>query len=209
MTAEPGATETPRPPADERAQERDVLGLGERERDALLAWVGDHLTLVRRSASGQRVLYWSLGVAFGLGLAAHVGGFLLKSWETTEPWSLLADLLYALGWALWTGAVVVVMVEVYPEAKKRQYKQALDAYEAALARQPGAGAGGGRAPDPGQDWQAGIADIAADIRELDPLADDYDDKLAALRAKLKDYQGHPVAAVSTEATTETVDTRAG
>jgi len=44
---------------------------------------------------------------------------------------LVADLLYALGWALWTGVVVVVFVQIWPETKKRQYKLALDAYEAA------------------------------------------------------------------------------
>jgi hypothetical protein len=112
----------------------DVLGLGERERDALLAWVGEHLTLVRRSASGQRVLYWTLGIGFMVGLAAHVGGFLLKTSATTEPLLLLADLFYALGLALWTGVVVAMFVQIWPEAKKRQYKQALDAYEAAVSR---------------------------------------------------------------------------
>ena len=44
---------------------------------------------------------------------------------------LVADLLYALGYALWTGVVVVVFVQVFPEVKRRQFKQALDAYEAA------------------------------------------------------------------------------
>ena len=70
MTGEPGATRAPRPPADEGSQGLDVFGLGERERDALLAWVGENLTLVRRSASGQRILYWSLGITFAVGLAA-------------------------------------------------------------------------------------------------------------------------------------------
>jgi len=101
------------------------------EREALLAWVGENLTLVRRSVSGQRVLYSSLAFGFVLGLAAHVGGFLLKFSVTSEPLLLVADLLYALGWALWTGVVVVVFVQIWPETKKRQYKQALDAYEAA------------------------------------------------------------------------------
>jgi hypothetical protein len=146
MTGEPGAKGAPHPFTDERAQGQDVLGLGERERDYLLAWVGENLTLVRRSASGQRILYWSLGIGFAAGLAAHVGGFLLKSSTTTEPLSLVADLLYALGWALWTGVVVVVFVQIYPETKKRQFKQALDAYEAAVGDQ--ARAGSGRAPDP-------------------------------------------------------------
>jgi hypothetical protein len=139
MTEEPGATGAPQPSADERAQGQDVLGLGERERDALLAWVGENLTLVRRSAYGQRILYWSLGIGFVVGLAAHVGGFLLKSSTTTEPLLLMADLLYALGWALWTGVVLVVFVEIYPEAKKRQFKRALDAYEAAVGDQARAG----------------------------------------------------------------------
>jgi len=146
MTGEPGAKGAPRPSADERAQGQDVLGLGELERDALLAWVGENLTLARRSASGQRPMYWILGIGFVLGLAAHAGGFLLKTWVTTEPLSLVADLLYALGWALWTGVVVVMFVEIWPEIKKRQYKGALEAYEAAVARQDRGGSGESRGP---------------------------------------------------------------
>ena len=80
---------------------------------------------------GQRLLSWSLGVAFLVGLAAHVGGYLLSSSATTEPLGLVADLLYALGWSLWTAVVVVVFVQIIPEAKRRQLKGALDAYEAA------------------------------------------------------------------------------
>ena len=101
----------------------------------MLAWVGEHLTLVRRTASGQRPVYWILGIAFVVGLAAHAGGFLLKTSATTEPLSLVADLIYTLGWALWTGAVVAMFVQIWPDTKKRQYKQALDAYEAAAGRQ--------------------------------------------------------------------------
>jgi len=97
----------------------------------VLAWFGEHLPELRRSVSGQRILYWSLGIAFVVGLAAHVGGYALRSSTTTEPLGLVADLLYALGWALWTGAVVVLFVQVIPEAKRRQIKQALDVYEAA------------------------------------------------------------------------------
>jgi hypothetical protein len=66
-----------------------------------------------------------------VGLAAHVGGYLLGSSATTEPLGLVANLLYALGWALWTGVVVVVFVQIIPEAKRRGFKKALDAYEAA------------------------------------------------------------------------------
>ena len=144
MTGEPGAEGAPRPSTDERARGQNVLGLGEREREYLLAWVDENLTQVRRSASGQRVFYWILGIGFVVGLAAHIGGFLLKTSATTEPLMLLADLLYALGWALWTSVVVVLFVQIWPEAKKRQYKQALDAYEAAGHQ---ARAGSGQAPD--------------------------------------------------------------
>ena len=57
----------------------------------------------------------------------------------------MADLL---GFSLWIGVVVVVFVQIWPEVKRRQYKQALDAYEAAAGRQ--ARAGSGQAPDPGE-----------------------------------------------------------
>jgi hypothetical protein len=94
------------------------------------AWFSENLTELRRSASGQRLILWPLGIAFVVGLAAHVGGYMLRSSATTEPLGLVADLLYALGFALWTGVVVVVFVQIIPEVKRRQLKQALDAYEA-------------------------------------------------------------------------------
>ena len=131
MTTDPGANGT-----HERAQGHELFGLEGRERDAALAWVGEHLTEIRQWASGQRVFYWILGLAFVLGLAAHVGGFLLKE-DTSTQWVLLvADLLYALGFALWTSVVVVMFVQIWPEAKKRQYKRALEAYEAEAGQDP-------------------------------------------------------------------------
>jgi hypothetical protein len=125
MTGESGAKDAPRALTDEE--------LDPRLRDPrVMAWFGEHLTELRRDASGQRILYQSLAAGFVVGLAAHVGGYLLRSSATTEPLGLVADLLYTLGWALWTGAVVVVFVQIVPEAKRRQIKNALDAYEAAL-----------------------------------------------------------------------------
>src|SRR5258708_21208224 len=100
--------------------------------DVELAWMQEHLTQLRQSVSGQRIVLQSLGIGFVLGLAAHVGGYALKASATTEPFKLVADLLYALGWALWTGVVVALFVEIIPRAKQRQIKRALDAYEAAL-----------------------------------------------------------------------------
>jgi hypothetical protein len=97
-----------------------------------LAWVQEHLTQLRQSVSGQRIVLQSLGIGFVLGLAAYVGGYALKASVTTEPLRLVGDLLYALGWALWTGVVVALFVEIIPRVKQRQLKQALDAYEVAL-----------------------------------------------------------------------------
>ena len=132
MTEGSGAKGAAHPFTDkECAHGQDVFGLGERDAQAVLAWVGEHLPQVRRSVYEQRLLYWSLGIGVVVGLAGHVGGYVLRSSVTTEPLLLVAELLYALGYALWTGVVVVVFVQVIPEVKRRQFKQALDAYEAA------------------------------------------------------------------------------
>ena len=141
MTGGPGAEDAPQTFSDEdsaRGQE-PLRGLGELERRELLAWVGENLTEVRRTASGQRPVYWILAIGLVVGLAAHVGGYVLRASTTGEPLALIADLLYGLGFALWTGVVVVVFVQIIPEAKRRQYKEALDAYEAALRKEAGAG----------------------------------------------------------------------
>jgi len=76
-------------------------------------------------------------MGLAVGLAAYVGGYLIKSSATTEPLGLVGDPLYTFGWALWTGVVVVVFLQIIPEAKRRQSK-ALDAYEAALREEAGA-----------------------------------------------------------------------
>jgi hypothetical protein len=128
-----GAKGAPHPFTDE---ELHHVGLDD---PGVLAWMGKHLPELRRSAYGQRLLYQSLGIGFVVGLAAHVGGYLLKSSVTTELFGLLADLLYALGFAMWTGVVVVVFVQVIPEVKRRQIKRTLDAYEARLPEKARAG----------------------------------------------------------------------
>jgi hypothetical protein len=115
MTRERGAEGAPHPFSDEE-----------------LAWVREHMTQLRESVSGQRIALQSLLIGFVLGLAAYVGGYALKASATTEPFKLVADLLYALGWALWTGVIVALFVEIIPKVKQRQIKRALDAYEAAL-----------------------------------------------------------------------------
>jgi hypothetical protein len=105
MTEGPGAKDAPPASTDEE--------LGPWVRDPrLLARAGEHLPELRRSVSEQRTLRWSLGIGFLVGLAAHVGGYLLRSSATTEPLGLVAELLYTLGWALWTeiGVVWVVVI---------------------------------------------------------------------------------------------------
>jgi hypothetical protein len=145
MTGEPGAKDAPPASTDEE--------LGPWVRDPrVLAWAGEHLPELRRSVSEQRTLRWSLGIGFLVGLAAHVGGYLLRSSATTEPLGLVADLLYTLGWALWTGVVVVVFFQVIPEVKTRQIERAVDALEVALRDQAPAGSdqasGADQAPSP-------------------------------------------------------------
>ena len=98
--------------------------------ERVLAWMEEHVMELRQSVSGQRILYESLVISFVVGLAAHVGGYALLSSVPSGLLGLLADLLHALGWSLWTGVVVAVFVQVIPEAKRRQIRQALDAYEA-------------------------------------------------------------------------------
>ena len=94
------------------------------------AWFEKHLAELRQDAYGPRILYSILAAAFVVGLAAYVAGYVLKSTATTEPLGLLADMLYTFGFALWTAAVVVVLVEIIPEAKRRQIRRALEQYEA-------------------------------------------------------------------------------
>ena len=98
-------------------------------------WMEEHLPELKQSVSGPRLLYQSLAVGFVLGLAAHIGGYILLSSASGEPLGLLADLLLALGWSLWTGVVVAVFVEVIPEVKRRQIKRAVDAFEAMQRKQ--------------------------------------------------------------------------
>ena len=95
-----------------------------------MAMVGDHLDELRPWLSEEKLLRSFLALGFALGLGAHVAGYVLRSAVSAEPFLLLADLLYALGLALWTGMVVVAFVQVYPRSKRRELKRMIDAYEA-------------------------------------------------------------------------------
>jgi hypothetical protein len=93
-------------------------------------WFEEHLADLRKDAYGERIRSFILVAIFVVGLAMYVAGYLLRSTATTEPFGLLADMTYTFGFALWTAAVVVVLVEVIPEVKRRQIRRALEAYEA-------------------------------------------------------------------------------
>ena len=60
----------------------------------------------------------------------YVAGYLLKTAARTEPLGLLSDMVYTFGFALWTAAVIIVLLEVIPDVKRRQIRRALEAYEA-------------------------------------------------------------------------------
>ena len=110
--------------------------------ERVLAWMEEHLPELKQSVSGQRILYTSLAISFVVGLAAQIGGYFLLLSAPSGIVGLLADLLHALGWSLWTGVVVVVLIQVIPEAKRRQLRQVIDAYE--TLQRENAQAGGDR-----------------------------------------------------------------
>ena len=101
---------------------------------AARTWFEEHLADMRQDAYGQRIQYQVLLATFAIGLVAYVIGYLLRSTATGEPFGLLADMVYTLGFALWTAAIVVVVVEIVPEVKRRQIRRSLEAYEAIRRR---------------------------------------------------------------------------
>ena len=75
MSGGPGASSAPHTlHEDERARDQALFGdLGEKERREVLDWVGQNLPYVRRTALGQRPVYWILGLGLAVGLATYVG----------------------------------------------------------------------------------------------------------------------------------------
>jgi uncharacterized membrane protein len=109
----------------------ELFGLDGPGRRVALSWFDEHLPEMRRAAFGDRLLYQAIVVCLVVGLLAHVGGYLLRASASTDLVGLLGDLLYALGYALWTGAVIVTLLDVVPKVKQRQFREALQAYEQA------------------------------------------------------------------------------
>jgi hypothetical protein len=97
------------------------------------AWMRTHLADLRSSVAQHRFRNRLVWVGVVAGLIAHIAGYLLRTSGPAEPLGLAADLLYSFGLAVWTGTVVVVLIEIIPQAKERQILEAIDAYEAAVS----------------------------------------------------------------------------
>jgi hypothetical protein len=130
-----------------------ATGVPRRFTDEELAFIGAHFTELRSNATGSHYLYWGLAISFVVGLAAHIGGYLLGLGTPSPLLGLLAGLLYALGVSLWTGVVLVLFVQVVPEVKRRGIMRYLDDYEATLhdgtGAQPNPAAGDDTTPTVG------------------------------------------------------------
>jgi len=97
--------------------------------DEDVAWVASHLPELRRRLAGNEILYWWIGITVVLGLVANVAGFLWASVASSTADGLGAHLLQSLGAALWTGAVLVLLVQVVPDVQRRAAIRALHRYE--------------------------------------------------------------------------------
>ena len=100
-----------------------------------MAWAAAHLPELHRGITRQRFVRDAMVIALVIGLAAHIGGYLLMSAASGEPLRLLADLLASLGTALWTGVVLYAFVNVLPAARQRAAAQWLETYEAQIRQQ--------------------------------------------------------------------------
>ena len=99
------------------------------------AWAAANLPALHRMVRRQRFVRDALVIAFVVGLAAHIGGYLILSAATGEPLRLVADLLATLGTALWTGVVLYAFVNVLPAAPQRAAARWLETYEAEIRQQ--------------------------------------------------------------------------
>ena len=95
-----------------------------------LRWAAQHLPQIRGWISGRRFLHDAMLTAVILGLIAHVAGYVLAVSGSGEPRGLVADLLSNLGVALWTGAVLVVFVQVLPDYQRRTAQRLIEQSEA-------------------------------------------------------------------------------
>jgi hypothetical protein len=99
-----------------------------------LRWAAQNLPNIRGWIAGRRFLYQAVVIAVIVGLIAHVAGYPLGVSGSREPRGLVADLLSNLGVALWTGAVLVVLVQVLPDYQHRTALRLVEQSEAMRVR---------------------------------------------------------------------------
>jgi hypothetical protein len=100
--------------------------------DAELDYVAARLDELRRAVEGRTILYTWLLLAFLLGLIAHLAGYFIGTGASNTVVTLLAELLRSLGTALWTGCVLILFVQVWPDVQQRGARRKLALYEKAL-----------------------------------------------------------------------------
>jgi hypothetical protein len=114
--------------------------------DEELTWIAGHRSELRRNVSERRYRSWILWLGLAIGLVVHIIGFQLKASTDGAAVAILAELLYALGFALWTGVVVVTLIDIIPAAKERQVSRWLDAAEEELRSRAAAPGDAGATP---------------------------------------------------------------
>jgi putative copper export protein len=100
--------------------------------EAELDYIALHLDDLRRAVEGRTILYWWLLLGFLLGLIAHLAGYFIGAATSNTVVTLLADLLRSLGTALWTGCVLILFVQVWPDVQQRGARRRFALYEKAL-----------------------------------------------------------------------------
>jgi hypothetical protein len=100
--------------------------------EAELNYVAPRLDDLRRAVEGGSILYTWLLLAFLLGLIAHLAGYFIGAGTSNNVVTLLAELLRSLGTALWTGCVLILFVQVWPDVQRRRARRLLALYEKAL-----------------------------------------------------------------------------
>jgi hypothetical protein len=100
--------------------------------EAELDYVAPRLDELRRAVEGRTILYTWLLLAFLLGLIAHLAGYFIGAGSSNNVVTLLAELLRSLGTALWTGCVLILFVQVWPDVQQRRARRLIALYEKAL-----------------------------------------------------------------------------
>ena len=92
--------------------------------DDELRWLAEHLDEAQGWKNEDQILRRALITTFVLGLGIHVLGFAIGAGvfgpADALAASLAADLLANFGLALWTAAVIVLFLEVWPRATARR-----------------------------------------------------------------------------------------